>query len=171
MLNSGFRPPLSRFRQPAPAQSRKLAGMGHGLAPAHMHHPTPNQFYRCLHGDQHQGQQRDTGKVDLARRAIAASRLVREDLGSKVGELFTLGFSSSTRRSVTLPHRLPEQSRKLTQMITTAVHGLHRHSGVAFARACSGAAHSRYGVEPPVDGLTIVIPTPTVVIPAKAGIQ
>jgi hypothetical protein len=148
--------------------------MRHDLAPAHIASPDTKQSTDAFTAISIRGSSVTPAQVDLVQTGYRSIEgLVREDLGSKVGELFYARLFELDPSLRSLFHTdIPEQSRKLTQMITTAVHGLHRHSGVAFARACSlGARHSRYGVEPARRRSDDCHPTPTVVIPANAGIQ
>jgi hemoglobin-like flavoprotein len=148
MLNSGFGQPLSRFRQPAPAQSlpsRKLAAMRHDLAPAHIASPDSKQFTDAFTAISVRGNGMTPAQVDL----VQASYRSIEGLGPKVGELFYARLFELDPSLRSLFHTdIPEQSRKLTQMITAAVHGLHDIPALRSPVRALGARHSRYGVKP-----------------------
>jgi hypothetical protein len=114
--------------------------MRHDLAPAHIASPDSKQFTDAFTAISVRGNGMTTAQVDLAqtsyrsieelaredlaREDLVREDLVREDLGPKVGELFYARLFELDPSLRSLFHAdIPEQSRKLTQMITAAVHG------------------------------------------------
>jgi len=110
---------------PRPPKARKLAGMGHGLAPAHIASPDTKQFTDAFTAISIRGSSVTPAQVDLVQTGYRSIRgLVFAKIGFESrGNCFTLGFSSSTRRfghssTPTFPNRAASSRR----MITTAVH-------------------------------------------------